>query len=132
MFHPNGQPSGDDVVVNTTLAGDQTTPSIASLPGGEQPDGPFLLGWTDDSAAQPDDQPGAIRARVIYPDLARRDGVVGAHCGAVGDAPCATGLACANAPQGGALCLTECTEPEGTACAAGGTCTGGVCVFPAR
>jgi hypothetical protein len=122
LLHPSGMPAGDDLIVNTTTAGDQLAPSIAAL-GGDA----FVVGWTDNSHLPPDTDGSGVRARVIYPSLDVHDGTLGARCGGAGDDDCDTGLTCQNAPGGGGkLCHEACT----TTCKVGGVCVNGTfCAF---
>ena len=55
---------GDELVLATSTANDQTGPSAAALP-----DGAFATAWTDKSGNAPDSSGTAVRARVIYPSL---------------------------------------------------------------
>ena len=48
--------------VNTTTPGDQEDPSVAWLPGQAA-----AVAWSDGSAADPDRDGGAVRARIMYP-----------------------------------------------------------------
>jgi len=57
----DGEPAGDAFLVNTTTDGAQVDPSIAALPEG------FVVAFTDESQAPPDESSSSIRARVIYP-----------------------------------------------------------------
>lgn len=60
-FGPDGAPLGDEFLVATTTAGDQTGPSVTALP-----DGAFAAVWKDESAAAPDTSGSAVRARILY------------------------------------------------------------------
>ncbi|MEZ4398884.1 MAG: hypothetical protein R3B06_02635 [Kofleriaceae bacterium] len=53
---------GAAIPVNTTTVGDQEDPSVGWLP-----DGAVAVTWTDPSGADPDRDPSAVRARIIYP-----------------------------------------------------------------
>ena len=122
LMHPDGLPSGPEVVVNTTRVGRQDGPSIAPF-GADA----FLLVWTDGSQLAPDTDGDAVRGRVIYPTLERRDGVIGALCETETD--CNQGFSCAG-PADRQRCHPDCgATPEGEPCVSGGVCTGGVCAF---
>ena len=54
MYDAGGTTIGGEFLVNTTLAGDQTSPDIAALPGGG-----FVVSWTDSEAG------GSIRAKLF-------------------------------------------------------------------
>jgi hypothetical protein len=62
LLRPTGEPAGDEFVVPTTTADDQTRPSAVALP-----DGSFAVSWTDRSTAAPDTSGASVRARIIYP-----------------------------------------------------------------
>jgi hypothetical protein len=122
MVHPDGLPSGPELVVNTTRAGRQDGPSIA-------PFGPdaFIVVWTDSSGLPPDTDGDSVRGRVIYPSLQRQDGTIGASC--EGEADCNPGLTCGGNPDA-LRCHPACdAAAEGDPCPEGGVCTGGVCSF---
>ena len=63
-FRSEGTPVGDQFIVPTTTAGDQTNPSVAALADG------FAVIWKDDSGTQPDVAGSAVRGRIIYPTAA--------------------------------------------------------------
>ena len=54
-------PVGDELVIPTTLTGDQKAPSAVALGHGA-----FAVAWNDFSAQQPDVSGAAVRARIIY------------------------------------------------------------------
>jgi hypothetical protein len=60
-FRENGTPVGDEFLIPTTTAGDQSNPSVAPL--GDA----FVVVWKDDSAQAPDVAGSSIRGRIIYP-----------------------------------------------------------------
>ena len=62
LFRSTGEPAGEEFVIPTTIANDQTMPSAVGLPGGA-----FVVAWNDKSAAAPDISGTAVRARIIYP-----------------------------------------------------------------
>lgn len=125
LFHASGLPVGEDVVVNTTIAGDQQAPSLAAL-GGDA----FLVVWTDGSMAPPDTDGNGLRGRVIYPPLDRRDGAVGARCTLGDPTSCGADLACSDVDSPGQpLCHPTCAAPDDTPCPGGGLCRDGVCLF---
>jgi hypothetical protein len=124
LLRENGMPSGDAFVANTTQVGDQFGASVAAVG-----DDAFLVAWTDGSMTPPDTEGNGLRARYLYATLDRHDGIIGARCGAADDADCAAELTCAADASGTQLCHPSCANPEGAPCAAGGTCTGGVCAF---
>jgi hypothetical protein len=113
LLHPSGMPAGDSRIVNTTTQGDQLAPSIAAAG-----DAAFVVAWTDNSGLPPDTDGSGVRARVVYPDLERHDGQLGARCGEPADAPCGDGLSCEATSGGVKLCHETCT----TVCKLGGVC----------
>jgi hypothetical protein len=116
-LRPTGAPVAQPAVANTTRAGDQTDPCIAALPDA------FALAWSDASMAPPDTDRGAVRARILYLDADRRDGVRGALCGSPGDAACDAGLACTTGSQGIRYCHDLCDPSGAPPCPGGGLCT---------
>jgi Ca2+-binding RTX toxin-like protein len=61
LFHSDGTPVGDDFVVNTTAAGEQNRPAVATLA-----DGRFIIAW--ESKDTGDGSGGCIRARAYNAD----------------------------------------------------------------
>jgi hypothetical protein len=123
-FRATGVPVGDASLVNTTTAGDQSTPSLTSL--GES-SGAFAIAWTDGSGVEPDPSETGIRARVIYPEPAAAAGVFGAVCGGSGDEVCADGLVCIAGSDESTYCHAACAAAA-PLCPDGGVCTDGACV----
>ncbi len=122
LLRATGMPIGDEDFANTTIKGNQLAPSIQAFG-----DDGFLLGWTDESMALPDDRGSAVRARAIYPATERRDGKIGANCDRVDDALCADGLTCQPAADSTKLCHESCSA---AACTGGGVCLNTVyCAF---
>jgi hypothetical protein len=117
LVRPSGMPVGEAVAVNTTLPGDQETPSIAALPDA------FVVAWTDGSLLPPDTDQLGIRGRLVYLPGAATDGRHGARCGEATDAPCAAGLACVSGNEGTPLCHHVCDPADVVACPRGGACT---------
>ena len=62
LMGPTGAPAGDEFVLATSTANDQTGPSAVALRGDA-----FATAWTDRSGAPPDSSGTAVRARIIYP-----------------------------------------------------------------
>ncbi len=60
-FKSDGSPVGEELVVPTTIMGDQTDPSVAALGDG------FVVVWRDESMQAPDVSGSATRARILYP-----------------------------------------------------------------
>lgn len=112
-----GVPVGAPIIVNTTVVGDQETPSIAPLPDS------FVVTWTDGSMAPPDTAELGIRGRIVYPDIDPTDGRLGARCGRAGDADCLDSLACIAGSDGVPACYSVCDAAEITPCPRGGVCT---------
>ena len=118
VAHPTGLPIGDIITANTTDNGDQTDASIAAMQ-----DDAFLVAWTDDSKARPDDSGTAVRARVIYPGIGGDgNGKIGATCGGAGDAPCESGLVCIAGSDSQPHCHKACTPGVLPECPSGGIC----------
>ncbi len=117
IVRPTGVPVGDQFVLATTLAGDQTAPAAVGIGSA------FAVAWNDASDQLPDTSGLAVRARVIQPAYDDATGVEGAQCSQ--EQPCGQGLVCLAASDNVARCFETCT----TTCADGGTCTGGGCVF---
>jgi hypothetical protein len=61
-FDPNGNPAGDDYVLNTLTAANQTIPAIASGANGN-----LVVLWEDDSDQGTDRDGSAIRGRALWP-----------------------------------------------------------------
>jgi hypothetical protein len=121
LLRPSGQPIADAATLNTTRKGDQTEPTITSV----AEDG-FLVAWSDSSAQPSDESDSGVRARVVYPTLDRRDGTLGALCGAASDAPCLEGTICEPDADGTSICHSQCTD----SCPGGGTCVNATfCAF---
>lgn len=118
-FRTTGLPVGEPFVVNTTTAGDQTTPSITWLA-----DETYALTWTDESGLEPDTSETGIRARVIYPAFTEARGVLGAPCGGTAGDGCGDGQVCLEGTDGFTRCHVEC-DPAGPDpdCPDGGVCT---------
>ncbi len=118
QIRPSGLAVGDPMVVNTTLHGDQTGPSIAARSDG------FVVAWSDESEQPPDTVEGAVRARLIFPDTDPNDGRRGARCGQPEDQPCDDGLVCMPGNTGRPYCHEQC-DPSGPdpRCPNGGVCT---------
>lgn len=112
LLRPTGVPVGDKLVIPTTVLGDQSTPSVASLPGGA-----YVVGWTDKSEQEPDRSGLAVRARIVIPPYDSASGILGAACS--DSAPCDVGLACARGTDNMRRCFETCTPPT---CANGGVC----------
>ena len=62
VFNPNGTTSGAEFLVNTTVIGDQITPTITALA-----DGRIVVAWADISATGGDTSGAAIRAQIFDP-----------------------------------------------------------------
>lgn len=60
-FRSDGTPLGEELVVPTTIRGEQTDPSVAAL--GDA----FVVVWKDESMQAPDISGTAVRARIVYP-----------------------------------------------------------------
>jgi ELWxxDGT repeat protein len=67
ILNADGTQAGEDFVINTTVAGDQTAPKVATLT-----DGRFVVTWDDNSQTGADTSGHAVRAQIIDP---RQDGV---------------------------------------------------------
>ena len=60
VFEANGVKAGSEFLVNTTSNGNQTQPSIASLPNGR-----FAVTWTDASVSGGDSSGASVRAQIF-------------------------------------------------------------------
>ena len=69
MFNADGSPSGGEFLVNTTVAFDQSDPTIIALV-----DGRFVVAWTDFSQSGGDTSGTALRAQVFDADGGRSGG----------------------------------------------------------
>ena len=126
--HPSGLPIGDILLGNSTRTGNQQDASIA--PANDA----FLLAWTDDSKAKPDDNNLAVRARVVHPEIDIGNGKIGAPCGRNNDAACEAGLVCIAGSDDVPHCHKECVGGEAPECPSGGLCrlldgNSGGCIF---
>ncbi len=125
-FRPTGAAVGEPFVIPTSTASEQINPSVVALQDS------FVAAWNDLSAAPPDTDGTAVRARVITPLYDDARGVHGATCGASapGSPDCGDGLACAMGTDSVQRCYYECSPPN---CPTGGTCTaadtGTACTF---
>lgn len=63
LFDANGSPSGAEFLVNTTIVGGQSAPSITTLK-----DGRFAVAWIDESTTGEDTSGYAVRAQVLNHD----------------------------------------------------------------
>ncbi len=117
QLRATGTPIGLPTQVNTTVAADQTSPSIAGL--GDS----FVVVWADESSAPPDTDQGAVRGRLVFLEAEPDDGRRGAHCGGPGDAACGTGLVCIPGAEGTPMCHIECNPASGAPCPTGGACS---------
>ncbi|MBR1241576.1 VCBS repeat-containing protein [Bradyrhizobium sp. AUGA SZCCT0274] len=63
IFNADGAPSGSELLVNSTTAGNQSDPTITALA-----DGRFVIAWTDDSQTGDDTSLSAVRAQVFDAD----------------------------------------------------------------
>lgn len=66
VFNPDGSRSGNEILVNTTINGDQNSPAITWLISGR-----FVVAWVDSSQTRPDTSDKAVRAQVFNPDGSR-------------------------------------------------------------
>ncbi|MCA1539953.1 VCBS repeat-containing protein [Bradyrhizobium sp. NBAIM32] len=63
ILNADGAPSGSELLVNSTTAGNQSDPTITALA-----DGHFVIAWTDDSQTGGDTSSWAVRAQVFDAD----------------------------------------------------------------
>ncbi len=118
QFHDRGLPVGAPFVLNTTIAGDQITPSLVALPGEA-----WAASWSDASLAPPDSSEAGVRARIIYQPFASAQGVLGAACGGADDAACPATTACLASADGAPRCHRACDANAALPCPEGGVCT---------
>lgn len=112
----DGMPVGDDRGLNSTTTAQQSLPALA--PHGQSS---FIVAFVDKSGAKPDTDGSAIRARLLYPDYAPKDGKVGAVCDETNR--CGGGLICVSGTKSGTRCLATCKGGSEAACLHGGVCT---------
>lgn len=116
ILRPTGAQVGDEFVIPTSIASEQTNPSVIALQD------TFIAAWNDSSGEAPDRSGTAVRARVLYPVYDDARGIHGATCGASspGAPACGEGLACAMGSDGVQRCYVQCVPPS---CPGGGTCS---------
>lgn len=61
VINADGSPATPELTIPTTTVGDQTNPSVTSLPNNA-----WAVVWRDDSAQAPDTSGSAVRARIVY------------------------------------------------------------------
>lgn len=83
VYEADGTPTGDDFIVNSTTAGEQSYPSISALSEGR-----FLVAWRSNDAGSSFD----IRARVYNADGSAADDFIVANTGAIEEQSSVTGL----------------------------------------
>ncbi|MCG8422890.1 MAG: hypothetical protein MJE77_33710 [Proteobacteria bacterium] len=141
--YPSGLPIGRNLRANTTTSGDQKDASIATadiaMAAADDAiaakSGGFVVAWNDRSDTEPNESNGAVRARMVYPEIGVANGRIGAPCRLTDDAGCESGLVCT--PGSGKIprCHRECTPGESDQCLRGGLCNlvrgsdRGACIF---
>jgi len=63
VFDAEGNPVGDEFLVNPNTAGEQFAPTVTGLKGGG-----FVIEWTDNSGTLGDSSNSSIKARIFAPD----------------------------------------------------------------
>jgi len=112
----NGIPVGNDFQINTTTIDAQDKPSVS-----RHTIDSFIVGFMDNSRTYPDTLGSGIRARLVYPDFAPKDGQIGGLCEVANQNTCAAELYCAQTFTG-PRCLNKCIKGQAAGCVNGGTC----------
>jgi Ca2+-binding RTX toxin-like protein len=72
IFAVDGTPSGPELLINTTTAGNQFQPTISALAGDR-----FVVAWTDGSETGDDSSGSAVRVQIFDASLSLIDGTPG-------------------------------------------------------